>query len=173
MMLRDLDVLGELCERGGVTVVHSIPTVDEEMWRRSEPGTPPPRQRLMAMRRLREHGIRAGVLMAPLLPGLSAGSDALARTAEAALAHGACFLGVNVLNLGPGVREYFMAFLEREYPELTAEYERLYPTRYAPRWLQDNLQRRVRDLKEAYQLEDRYPAPRQPPAEAVQLPLEL
>jgi len=108
LLLRDLDVLVQLSERAGLTVCHSVPTVDEEIWRRTEPGTPPPHQRLRAMQRLREQRIRAGVLMAPLLPGLSARPEIVERTARAAAEHGACFLGANVLHLGPGVREHYL-----------------------------------------------------------------
>jgi DNA repair photolyase len=173
LMLRDLDVLVDLAERGGLTVCHSIPTVDEEIWRRSEPGTPPPRQRLRAMARLREAGIRAGVLMAPLLPGLSARPEALERTAAAAAEHGACFVGAITLHLGPGVREHFMGFLAREYPELTREYERLYPGKYAPRWLQRDVEAVVQAQRARLRLGERYPSPREPLAEPVQLGLGL
>jgi len=173
MLVRDLDVLERLADVAGVTVCHSIPTVDEAIWRRTEPGTPPPRQRLRAMQRLRERGIRAGVLMAPLLPGLSARPEALEATARAAADHGAAFVSPIVLHLGPGVREHFMDFLARAYPELLVDYWRLYAGKYVPRRYQDDVYARVRVLKERLLLGDRYPAPREPPPEPAQLPLPL
>lgn len=173
MMLRDLDVLARLADVAGVTVCHSIPTVDEAIWRRTEPGTPPPAQRLRAMQRLREHGIRAGVLMAPLLPGLSARPDALEATARAAAEHGAAFVSPIVLHLGPGVREHFLDFLARAYPELLVDYWRLYSGKYAPTRYQDGVHARVRELTTRYDVDDRYPPPREPPAEPAQLPLPL
>jgi DNA repair photolyase len=171
MMVRDVDVLIELTARAAVTVCHSIPTVDVELWRRTEPGTPPPIQRLRALERLRANGIRAGVLMAPLLPGLSARPEEIAKTAKAAVAHGACFLGGRTLHLGPGTRENFFGFLDEEYPELFAEYERLYGGKYAPRWLSDKVEGHVQSQSRRYRLDERYPAPS--PREPIQLTLNL
>jgi DNA repair photolyase len=173
LLLRDLDRLVDLAERGGLTVCHSIPTVDEEIWRTSEPGTPPPRQRLRAMARLRAAGIRAGVLMAPLMPGLSGRPEALERTVAAAAEHGACFVGAITLHLGPGVREHFMGFLAREYPQLTREYDRLYAGKYAPRWLQSEVEKTVQSQRARLRLGEREPSPRAPPAQPVQLALGL
>jgi DNA repair photolyase len=147
LILRDLDVLQELARRAGATVCFSVPTVDREIWRRTEPGTPPPAQRLRAMARLAASGVRAGVLMAPLLPGLSADPDQIARTVRAAADHGAEFIGANVLHLGPDVADYYLAFLERDYPELLAGYHRLYGTKYAPRPYHERVERRVQAAK--------------------------
>ena len=173
MMLRDLDVLEDLADRGGLTVCHSVPTVDEDVWRRTEPGTPPPRQRLKALEQLRQRGIKAGVLMAPLLPGLSATPARIEATVRAAADHGASFVGTNVLHLGPGVREHYLAFVEEQYPGLAREYARLYPGKYAPKWFQDEVQARVKLLKGELSLGERYGPPRRPAPEPEQLPLGL
>jgi DNA repair photolyase len=173
MMVRDLDVLGDLADRGGLTVCHSVPTVDEEIWRRTEPGTPPPRQRLKALEQLRLRGIRAGVLMAPLLPGLSATPARIEATVRAAADHGASFVGANVLHLGPGVREHYLAFVEEQYPGLAREYARLYSGKYAPRWLQEELAARVKLLGGALDLGERYGPPRRPGPEPEQLRLGI
>jgi DNA repair photolyase len=172
LIVRDLDVLEQLADRAGVTVCHSIPTVDEAIWRAAEPGTPAPRQRLRAMRMLRERGIKAGVFMAPLLPGLSARPDLIEATARAAAEHGACFLGASTLHLGPGVREHYLSFIEREYPHLRAAYERLYPGKYPPTWFQQELRDRMERLKARHPPDDRYSI-RQPPPAPVQLGLGL
>src|SRR6266446_1257549 len=79
LALRDLDVLQECSRRAEVSVTFSIPTLDEEVWRRTEPGTAPPRQRLRVLRALVDAGIRAGVGMAPILPGLSDRPELLAE----------------------------------------------------------------------------------------------
>jgi DNA repair photolyase len=171
LIVRDVELLAELAEVAGVTVCHSVPTVDEAIWRRTEPGTPPPRQRLRAMARLREHGIRAGVLMAPLLPGLSALPEAVEATVRAAAEHDASFVGAMTLHLGPGVREHYLDFVGRELPHLEAEYRRLYAGKYAPRWYQDEVKERVRRLKEPLRLGQRHGPIRQPPPEPVQLEL--
>jgi DNA repair photolyase len=147
MVLRDLDVLQDLTARAGVTVCFSVPVVDAEIWRRTELGTPPPWQRLKVMARLVAGGVRAGVLMAPLLPGLSADPDQIARTVRAAADHGACFIGSNLLHLDAGIHDYFFGFLEREFPELLDGYRRLYGTRYAPRAYQAQVARRVQEAR--------------------------
>ena len=132
MIVRDVDVLRELSERTDSTVCFSVPTVDEEVWRRSEPGTPPPRQRLRALKTLVEAGITAGVGMAPVLPGISDSPSQLEATAAAAANAGAAFLWANLVYLKPGTREYFFSFLDREYPHLRPRYDRLFPGAFAP-----------------------------------------
>src|SRR4051794_22964131 len=101
LIVRDIDVLQEAALRAEVTVNFSIPTLDIEVWRRTEPGTAPPRQRLRALARLVEAGIRAGVGMAPLLPGLSDGPAQIGEVVRAARAAGATHLWANVLFLRP------------------------------------------------------------------------
>src|SRR5215468_2510181 len=71
MIVRDLDVLAEAARRAEVSVTFSVPTLDPEVWRLTEPGTAPPRQRLRALERLVAAGIRTSVGMAPILPGIS------------------------------------------------------------------------------------------------------
>ncbi|MBI2322297.1 MAG: radical SAM protein [Chloroflexi bacterium] len=173
LVLRDLDVLQDLTRRAGATVCFSVPTTDHEIWRRTEPGTPPPEQRLKVMKRLVSAGIRAGVLMAPLLPGLSADPDQIERTVRAAADHGAQFIGSNVVHLGPDVRDYYFAFLEREYPELLAGYRRLYGTKYAPKPYQITVERRVQEAKATAGYGEDHHRRVEPPAEERQLALPI
>jgi DNA repair photolyase len=126
MVVRDADVLARLSAGAGCTVYMSVPSIDEDAWRRLEPGTAHPIQRLRAVRTLVERGVRTGVLMAPLVPGITTGHDHIAATMEAIKAHGADFVGANVLRLEGGTREHFLAFLSREYPELSESYGDLY-----------------------------------------------
>ena len=118
MIVRDLDVLAAAAERTHVRCNLSIGTVDEDVWRASEPGTPPPRQRLDAVRRLNEAGIPCGVLVAPILPGISDDPDRIEATVEAVLAAGAVSVTPILLHLRPGVREVFMPWLARYRPDL-------------------------------------------------------
>ncbi|HWP29406.1 MAG TPA: radical SAM protein [Chloroflexota bacterium] len=171
MVLRDLDVLQELTARAGATVYFSVPTVDRELWRRTEPGTPPPEQRLRVMERLVAAGIHAGVLLAPLLPGLSATPAQIEQAVRAAAAHGARFIGAGVLHLGPEVREHFLAFLEREYPTLVEGYRRLYGMRYAPQAYEAQVERRVREAKALAGYQAVLPSRREP--SAARRPLQL
>jgi DNA repair photolyase len=126
MVVRDADVLGHLSARASCTVYMSVPSIDEDAWRRLEPGTAHPLQRLRAVRALADAGIRAGVLMAPLVPGITTHPRVLADTVRAIADHGATFAGANVLYLEGGTRAHFMAFLAREYPALLDGYADLY-----------------------------------------------
>jgi DNA repair photolyase len=126
MIVRDVDVLAEAASRAKVSVSFSIPTLDEEVWRKTEPGTSPPHQRFRAVRELVDAGIDAGVAVAPVLPGISDGEDQLRVVVEAARDAGAAHIWANVLYLRPGTREHFLAELSREWPEHLEGYERLY-----------------------------------------------
>ena len=131
MIVRDLDVLVAAAQRTHVRCNLSIGTVDEDVWRASEPGTPPPRQRLDAVRRLNEAGISCGVLMAPILPGISDDPDQVEATVEAVLAAGAVSVTPILLHLRPGVREVFMPWLAGYRPDLVRRYRTLYSSSYA------------------------------------------
>lgn len=143
LIVRDVDVLAEAAQRATVTVSFSVPTLDEDVWRRTEPGTAPPRQRLRALRVLREAGIDAGVAVAPVLPGISDSPEQLTEVVREARAAGATSVWASVVNLRPGTREHFLSHLEEDWPELAPFYERLYGSRdYPPR----KVEQRVRDL---------------------------
>ena len=134
MVVRDLDVLKRATAGAGCEVLLSVPTVDHDAWARLEPGTAPPPQRLRAVRTLRDAGVDAGVLMSPLVPGITATRENIEKTVRALADAGAPFVSTNVAHLDPGVREHFMSFLAREYPQLVGGYERLYARgAYAPR----------------------------------------
>jgi DNA repair photolyase len=132
MVVRDKDVLADLGKRAHCTVYMSVPTVDEDAWRILEPGTAHPLQRLRAVRELNDAGVRAGVLMAPVVPGLTSQPAKLERTIKAIADHGAAFMGANVLYLKDGTRTHFMGFLEAHFPNLFVKYQKLYSGAYAP-----------------------------------------
>jgi DNA repair photolyase len=129
MIVRDLDVLQEAARRAAVSVTFSVPTLDHEIWRRTEPSTAPPRQRLRALKTLVDGGIKVGVGMAPILPGLSDKPELLRDVVRAAREAGATGVWANLLYLRPGTREHFLQHLEDDWPELLPEYERLYAGR--------------------------------------------
>jgi DNA repair photolyase len=171
MVIRDVDVLAELAARTETTVCFSVPTVDEEVWRRTEPGTPPPRQRLRALRRLVAAGITAGVAMAPVLPGISDAPLQLESTVAAAADAGAAFVWANLVYLKPGTREHFFAFLDREYPHLRASYDRLFPGAYAPARFKTALQQQVCRLRDRNQVGTQPRPARIQPVQPTQLAL--
>ena len=170
LIVRDVDVLVEAAKRARVSVTLSVPTLDEEIWHRTEPGTAPPRQRLRALARLVEAGVDAGVGMAPILPGLSDRPDLLADVVREARAAGATGIWANLLYLRPGTREHFLAALERDWPELLPEYEELYRrSAYLPRRETDPVRERVRALARSHGVRDRRRRRLEPAPEAEQL----
>ena len=134
----------------------SIPTLDPEIWRRTEPGTAPPRQRLRAIRTLIDAGIDASVGMAPILPGLSDDPEKMADVVRAARDAGATSIWTNVLYLRPGTREHFLDNLARDWPELLPRYERLYAGRaYVGKDVLEPVRAEVRTLAREHGIADR------------------
>jgi DNA repair photolyase len=172
LVVRDVDVLQHAARRADVSVTFSVPTVDEHVWRATEPGTAPPRQRLRALRVLVDAGVRASVGMAPLLPGLSDRPEQLAAVVRAAREAGACGVWANLLYLRPGTREHFLECLSRDWPELLPDYERLYAGRaYLRAADAERTRAAVRALAREHGIRDRRPAPLQPPERDRQLSL--
>ena len=165
LLLRDLDLFVELAETAGFTASLSVGTLDEEVWRRSEPGTPHPRARIAAVRALRDAGIPCGVMVAPVLPGISDSPEQLKAVVHAAAEAGATHVSPITLHLRPGVREEFLPWLARTYPELVGDYRRWYRGSNAPTAVQEAIAERVRD---AWHLAGR--AARQRPGREVPQP---
>ena len=152
----------------------SIPTLDPEIWRRTEPGTAPPRQRLRAIRTLIDAGVEASVGMAPILPGLSDDPAKMADVIRAARDAGATAVWANVLYLRPGTREHFLENLARDWPALVPLYQRLYDGRaYVEKSVLGIVKGQVRDLASSHGIADRRARPVVPRPEplAEQLPL--
>jgi DNA repair photolyase len=172
MIVRDLDVLVEAARRTQVSVTFSVPTLDVDVWRTTEPGTAPPQQRLRALTELVEAGIQVGVGMAPILPGLSDRPEQLAEVVKAARAAGATGVWANLLYLRPGTKEHFLEALSRDWPEELARYEELYGGRaYLPRAHVDPVREQVRALAREHGVRDRRRVRLEPPPEPVQLSL--
>ena len=171
MIVRDIDVLQDAASRAEVHVSFSVPTLDLEVWRRTEPGTAPPRQRLRALRRLVEAGIDAGVGMAPILPGISDHPAQLAEVVRAAREAGATGLWCNVLHLQPGTREHFLENLARDWPALLPRYEALYRGKYLERREADPITARVAALRAEHAIADRRARPLEPSPAPQQLSL--
>ncbi len=126
LILRDLPLLVEASKRTDVRVNLSIGTLDESTWKATEPGTPHPKRRVEAVRKLVDAGIECGVLVAPIIPGMSDATEQLEEVVAACVEAGAASVSAISLFLKPGVREHWMAWLARERPDLVATYRRRY-----------------------------------------------
>jgi DNA repair photolyase len=174
MIVRDVDVLAEAARRADVSVTFSIPTLDEEVWRRTEPSTAHPRQRLRALSQLVDAGVKAGVGMAPILPGLSDRPEQLAAVVRAAREAGATGVWANVLYLKPGTREHFLEALARDWPDELARYERLYAGKaYLGSDVVKPIREQVSALAREHGIADRRRVKLAPPPEPIQLALSV
>ncbi|TMK55811.1 MAG: radical SAM protein [Actinobacteria bacterium] len=130
LVMRDVEIFERMAAKGlPVSVNLSVPTLDEEAWRATEPHTPSPAARLNAVEELRKRGIDSGVLIAPLMPGINDDPDQVRPIVERAKAAGATFLGGVALHLRDEVKDVFFAWLEAKRPDLLPRYEALYGNR--------------------------------------------
>ena len=148
MVVRDIDVLSDLAARTDSSVCISIPTLDTDLWRALEPGTPPPLQRLKALGRLAGAGVRAGVALAPVIPGMTDDPEAMRRVASAAADSGARFLWGGALYLKEGTRDHFMSFIRERFPHMEGALADIYAGAYARPDVARRIGGRVQALKE-------------------------
>ena len=133
LLLRDLPLMTELASRADFSAALSVPTIDEKAWRATEPHTPNPRARLEAVAELTRAGIRTGVLVAPLMPGINDDPAQVAKILEMAADAGAAYVSGIALHLRGEVRGLFMEWLAEHRPDLLPRYRDLYRRgAYAP-----------------------------------------
>jgi DNA repair photolyase len=184
LILRDLDKLVAASRRTEVRLDFSIGTLDKEVWRATEPGTPPPERRVEAVRRLNDAGIPCGVLVAPILPGLSDRDDQIKTVVDACLGAGAVSITAVPLHLRAGVREHYLGWLARTHPSLLPRYERLFAAgAYQPKADRARITRLVNELVPAsargsdmaIRSRDRVPEPEPdvPASTPVSVPVQL
>jgi DNA repair photolyase len=174
MIVRDIDVLVEAARRASVSVTFSIPTLDDEVWRKTEPSTAHPRQRLKAVAKLVDAGIKTGVGMAPVLPGISDDPAQLAEVVKSAREAGATGVWTNLLFLRPGTREHFLEHLAQDWPELMPYYEELYRGRaYLGSTESMPVRKKVSELARSFGVADRRIRPLAPEPTPEQLQLAL
>ncbi|MDQ4142282.1 MAG: radical SAM protein [Actinomycetota bacterium] len=126
LILRDMDLLLDAAEVTDVSTAFSIGTLDADAWRKSEPGTPHPRKRMDAVKKLNEAGIPSGVMVAPVLPGITDGIAQVKEVVHAAVDAGATHVTPILLHLRPKVKEVYMDWLGETYPHLVDRYEAMY-----------------------------------------------
>ncbi len=129
LAMRDVEIYARMAKRLPVSVNLSVPTLDDDAWRATEPHTPSPAARLDAVAELRRRGIDSGVLIAPLMPGINDSPDQVRPIVERARKAGATFLGGVALHLRDEVKDVFFAWLQAKRPDLLPRYESLYGNR--------------------------------------------
>jgi DNA repair photolyase len=159
LVLRDVDRLVDASRRTHVELCFSIGTLDEDVWRATEPGTPHPRKRVEAVARLNDAGIPCGVLVAPILPGLSDRREQLDDVVRACVDAGARSISPVLLHLRPGVKEHYLGWLADARPDLLERHQRLYRGSYAPARERDRVTQLVRDLVQQHRGGRRTTAP--------------
>ncbi len=126
LLLRDIELMKEINARTDFSAALSIPTLDEKAWRATEPHTPNPRARLEAVAELTRAGIRTGVLVAPLIPGVNDGPEQVSEILELASEAGAAYITGIALHLRGEVKGIWFEWLREHRPDLLPVYERLY-----------------------------------------------
>jgi len=151
LVTRDLEVLQAVSRDNELSINISLATADPRLARRLELRSPIPAARLRALRRLTAAGLHAGLIIAPMSPGITDDWAGLARLMEAAKEAGARYVIGSALRLGPAARHRFLPVLEREFPELYERYRRRYASSdLASRSYQDALTRRLNALRQAF-----------------------
>jgi DNA repair photolyase len=149
LILRDLDLLLDM----HVTSINiSVNTLDYEIYRRMEPASPFPLKRLETVQKLVEHGLPAGIFLAPVLPYLTDSDKQLEELVSAASQHRAEYLVPSVLRLAPEVKAWYFQTLRQHYPQLLPAYLKLYRMGYPDADYVKSLRRRVDQLLGKYQL---------------------
>jgi DNA repair photolyase len=167
MILRDLDVYKRLSTVAPLTISMSVGTLDERVRRVVEPGTPPGRRRLEILARFADEGIRTGVLVAPILPGLTDDDEHLEEVVAACAEAGVDYASPIVLHVRTSIREHFMPWMQEHYPWLYPRYVELYGGRaYAPKSYQTEVAERFAQLREKHRIGasgHRHPDPKPEP----------
>ena len=146
LVLRDVDLLARAMSRGGVHVDVSVGCLDHDVWRATEPHAPSPERRLETVAALTAAGVSCGVLVAPVLPGISDGDAQLDRLVAASVAVGAQSIATVALHLRPGVREHYLGWLRGTHPELLADHLVRYRTAYLAADERRDLSARIQEL---------------------------
>lgn len=153
LILKDLDVSTSLTERTSLTVNVSIPTLNEKLWKLIEPRAVKPTARLEVIESLAMAGTRVGVLLAPVLPGVTDKLESMEAVVRQAVERGVEFIAPNLANLKLGTREWTMLFLREAHPHLSAWSDRLYLGGYEPKQYTAQMMAKVDGLRRRYRLE--------------------
>src|ERR1700733_3169053 len=178
LVLRDIDVLQQIAKNNRLFVNITITTLKVDLARILEPRAPRPDLRLEAMQKLNQAGIAAGVICAPVLPGITDSPRELEALVQATAKAGGKYVYANSLFLKPCSSAVFMPFLEKEFPQLVKSYQQRYKDRaFLPASYRKRLSQLMKRLREKHGIPtdyDRYsqkthPAPETQPGDTMKL----
>jgi DNA repair photolyase len=147
---RDIDLLKQIAQANRLTIHLTVTTMDAKLARKLEPRAPRPDLRIRTIARLRQEGLRAGVMCSPLMPGITDSRRSVSEVARAAAAAGASFFTAGALFLKPCSLPTFLASIREHFPSLLKSYE----LRYArSAFVSAEYRRHVTDLVESIRRE--------------------
>jgi len=155
LVARDIDLWLELSRVADVRVYFTITTLDHEIWKTAEPGTPNPTARLETLRTVSAAGVPTGVLMAPVLPGITDSEKSIFGVAQAVADAGATTFAVLPLRLDPFVREHYYSWIAKAYPELMGRYAKSFHNRHTSHAYQDRIKAISEEARERFGLNER------------------
>lgn len=151
LVLRDAEILRRVAAHNRLFVNLTVTTVDGNLARKLEPRAPRPDLRLEAVRQLNLAGVDAGVICAPVLPGITDRPADLEALVKAARDAGAKYVFANPLFLKPCSAAVFLPFLEEQFPALVEVYRERYRDRaFLPKGYGERLSRLMTALRRKY-----------------------
>jgi DNA repair photolyase len=152
LVLRDLDLLTEICQSGFLNVVITLPTLNEELRRKLEPKASCIKNRLEAIRKIHEAGITTGVACIPLMPYISDDEHDLEALMKTVAETGADYVIADIVNFKEEAGGRIVQFLKENEPELQSKYEELYQTKYCDKGYAGNKRKVANSLIKKYKL---------------------
>lgn len=152
LILRDLDLFEELSRVAGADIAFSITTMDENIYRKTEPSSSPPEKRFAALREIAKSDIRCGVLFMPILPFLTDSRENLEEIFRLTQQSGGNYIYAGLLNLRGPTRGHFLHFIKENFPELYPRYCAHYENRAARYPYRKKIYALLSDLRQAYPL---------------------
>jgi DNA repair photolyase len=160
LVTRDLDLLAELARITEFGVNVSLISLDRDLVRKLEPGTPSPSSRLKTIETLAAAGVPVSLFLSPIIPGITDDARRMRELVEAAAAHGAKDAWGSALRLGPGVKEHFLETVAEEFASLAPAYRRWYASSvYLPTGYQLSLAGQLDNVRREAGLPAPEPAP--------------
>jgi len=155
LVARDIDLWLELSRVADVRVYFTITTLDHTIWKSAEPGTPNPTTRVETLRAVSAAGVPTGVLMAPVLPGITDSEESIFSVAEAVADAGATTFAVLPLRLDPFVREHYYGWVAQAYPELMGRYAKSFSCRHTSAAYQERIKTISEEARDRFNLNER------------------